>query len=136
MPHLSHNTISDKKKKELENRMVSLLSTTSTRTRKRVLAELLTRTEKLMMAKRLTLIYLVSKDIPTHTISRTLKMSSSTVAHFEQKIERGMYKKTIIWLKQHDIENKFFELVGDLLTIPFNDKGKPMGIGRFIDEKL
>ena len=136
MPHLSSNKISESVEKNIEKRMLLLLSAAGTNSRKKVFSELLTKVEKIMIAKRLTLIYFISKKVPTHTISKMLKMSPSTVARFELSVDEGRYRQTIIWLKQNNVENQFLKLLSDLMAIPFNDNGKPMSLGRFIDEKL
>ena len=109
---------------------------TSSKRRELVFGELFTETEQLMISKRLMLIYLIKQNVPTHKISAALKMSPSTVARFEVRVAKGLFSNTAIWLKHHKVENQILSLLGDLLTIPFENKGKPMSLGRYIDEKL
>lgn len=44
--------------------------------------DLFSRTEQLMIAKRIAIFYLLIKEIDQYTISKTLKVSSSTIAKF------------------------------------------------------
>jgi uncharacterized protein YerC len=59
---------------------------------KYVVSELFTRTEKIMLAKRLTSILLLDKGIPQHVISTQLHMSPSTIAKTALKIEKEKYR--------------------------------------------
>ena len=136
MPHLSKQKISVKTKKKLDRYVLDYLKATGTKSREQIYLELFTATERLMISKRLMLIYLIDRGVPTHKISNVLKMSPSTVARFEVKIDRGLFRKTTGWLRNHRIENQVVRLLADLLAIPFNNKMKPMSLGKYIDEKL
>ena len=52
---------------------------------------LLTKTEKIMLAKRLTVILLLDKGLPQHVISDELKVSISTVTRMSIGIDKGRY---------------------------------------------
>ncbi len=57
--------------------------------------ELFTKTEKLMIAKRLAIIYLISQKESLYAIEQTLKVSPSTVARMSYKYEKGNYKELV-----------------------------------------
>jgi len=48
----------------------------------RIISELLSPTEQIMVAKRVAILYLLQKNIDCRTISRVLKVSSTTISKF------------------------------------------------------
>jgi len=62
---------------------------------KNVFYEFFTPTERIMFAKRLAVIALLSKEASTLTISEALSMSPSTVDKMRIKYEHGDYEKII-----------------------------------------
>lgn len=132
MPHISKHAIAENVIRELEERVIAVISDTGSKTRNRIFKEILTKTERLMIAKRLAMIYLVQKDTATHTISEMLKVSPSTVARFEDKLERKHFTHTASWVKNHTAMNKVLKLIFDLAAIPFEAQKK--SLGRMMDE--
>ncbi len=132
MPHVSKHAIAEKVLHELENRITAVLSDTGLKARNKIFKEILTRTERLMIAKRLTMIYLIQKGIPTHTVGEMLKVSPSTVARFENALEQGHFSHTASWVKNHTAMNKVLKLIFDLAAIPFEAQKK--SLGQMIDE--
>ena len=57
--------------------------------------ELITKTEKIMLAKRLAIILMLSKEIPQHRIVKALKVSPSTVAKMSLHLEIGKYQSVL-----------------------------------------
>ncbi|HEY4513607.1 MAG TPA: Trp family transcriptional regulator [Candidatus Paceibacterota bacterium] len=102
MPHVS----SKKLKKENLNKLYSQFSKAfeqSVRNSKTkfFLGELLTKTEKIMFAKRFAVVYLLSKDVPLSYIAESLGMSYSTIFRMSLKHDIGKYYSLI-----GSIENK------------------------------
>jgi len=62
----------------------------------KVVDELLTPTEKIMVAKRIACLYLVSKKIPPTIISDSIKLSSSTIGHYYYLYEHSAIIKEFI----------------------------------------
>jgi len=56
-----------------------------------IITNLFTYTEKIMLAKRLTVILLLDKGLPQHVISDELKVSISTVTRMSIGIDKGRY---------------------------------------------
>jgi len=78
MPHLSSRKLSETKEKALKGRLVEMLRLFDRdRSVSYALKELLTHTESVMLAKRLGVVYLISKDKSTLDICETLNVSSS-----------------------------------------------------------
>ena len=119
MPHVSSKLLSSTKLAELDKRLFDAFANTSTRTRKQLYGELLTKTERIMLAKRLEMMLLISKGVSTHTISRVLCVSPSTVARFELAVSSGKFKQTENWLKRQKFSSRILQLLYELAAVPF-----------------
>ena len=98
------------------------LSETSIKTRQRIFRELFTKTERLMIGKRLSLLFLLSQDKSTLAISEALKMSPSTVARFELLVSNGVFKSTCVWLRQDKIRSTFIKILAPFFELTFKRK--------------
>jgi Trp operon repressor len=132
MPHLSRRTVSKKVEEALQKRIVSFINNTSAKTRREIFSELLTSTERLMLAKRLAIIHLLSKDETPYKISCDLRISASTVFRYASMVELGKFSKTTRWLGRDSAVTKILDLLADLAAIPFDARHK--SLGKFIDE--
>ena len=132
MPHISKQFVEEKVIKKLDERVIAFLSDTGSKTRNKIFKEILTKTERTMIAKRLTMIYLIQKGIATHKISNVLKVSPSTVARFENKLDQKHFVHTALWVKNHTAMNKILKLIFDLAVIPFDAQKK--SFGQMLDE--
>jgi len=133
MPHISRHKVSGKVLATLEKELFSFLQDSGSK-RKKIFREILTHTERLMLTKRLALILLIGRGLPTHDISERLRMSPSTVARFGHAYERGDFTHTRSWMQRGGKIKRALELVGDLLMLPAQVQTK--SLGRFIDETL
>ena len=59
------------------------------------LGALFTKTEKVMLAKRLAIIVMLDYKESIYAIERSLKVSPSTVARFSLQYERGVYRELL-----------------------------------------
>lgn len=135
MPHVSKHKIDEEVRQELEKHIVSFLSDTTASTRRSLFKEILTRTERLMIAKRLAIVFLLQEEVATHTISRRLRVSSSTVARLEEKVERGEYAEIRKWMGNKK-NHAFRKVLVDLLILPFEAQYKSLNqlIGEDIEK--
>ena len=105
MPHISSKKL---KKEHLEKLYrefgIALEKSAKKSWIKFFLNDFLTRTEKIMLAKRFAVIYLLSKDLPTSYISNALCMSPATIARMSLKYEIGKYSSLLKTIK-NDNEN-------------------------------
>jgi Trp operon repressor len=124
MPYLSKKKLSENAKAELERQMFSVIAETGTRSRLAIFSELLTPTEKLVLAKRLGIILLLNKKIPFYKICTYLNVSPSTVARFENKLEKNGYRHTSKWVKRNELETKFISIIETLTSSAFGKRGK------------
>jgi len=116
MPHVSKRKIDAKFSEKLFKKLLSVLGKAQDKKYlSSVITELFTETEKIMLAKRLAIILLLSNNIPQHKIVDILKVSPTTVAKASLQIEIGKYN-TILKISQReklDLE----KIVWNILTI-------------------
>ena len=92
MPHIS----SKKLKKETLNRLYNefgkaLEKSVQKSGTKFFIGDLLTKTEKIMLAKRFAIIYLLSQEIPVSYIAESLGVSYPTLSRMSLKYDIGKY---------------------------------------------
>src|SRR3989344_4214674 len=93
MPHISSKRLKEEEEKLLKSRLVKVFRIIGKdRNVSYSLAEILTHTEMIMLAKRLGIIFFVYKEMSTLDISEALKVSTSTVQIIEKKFDRGGYQ--------------------------------------------
>lgn len=108
MPHLSQKKLDKETKKVLEEATVFLFSHSSFPETQKLFETLLTKTEQLMIAKRIGAAFLLKESTPEIQISNSLKLSRETVSRFalimqtqpEQNWE-FIFKKLEEWQKFH-----------------------------------
>lgn len=117
MSQISRRNIDQKKSTRINELLFDLLLTMSDKQEvDRVLDEILTPTEKIMIAKRVTCFYLLIKKVPTHEIGDTLKLSTSTITYFKHFLERSLILKEYLTNKlnneklKHLFEDIFVEI--------------------------
>lgn len=87
--------------------------------------ELFTKTEKVMIAKRLQLLFFLQDGIPPYRIARKLHISPSTVARFQHAYIRGDFVHTTTWLSRAKLPSKVLRLFSDILEIHFGNLPSP-----------
>jgi len=96
MPHVSKKLLKKENfvriHKQLFKSITKLVSSGKTDA---ILGELLTKTEKLMFAKRLSIIFMIHRGESLYAIEQILKVSPSTVARIKLAYELGAYRKLI-----------------------------------------
>ena len=104
MPHISSKKLKKENLQRLYDEFSAALQKSAQRSWiKLFLNGFLTRTEKIMLAKRFAVIYLLSKDIPVSYIAEALHMSPATISRMSLKYEIGKYSSL---LKTIQRENK------------------------------
>lgn len=126
MPHISKHAVSEKTKVDLEKILVSLLQHTDANSRKRIFREILTSTERLMLAKRLSIIFLIRKGLSIYIISKRLRVSPSTVARFERALEKGVYRYSEKWVSTAKEKNIFVKILSGFFSLPFDIRRKSL----------
>lgn len=117
MPHVSAKRLKEEEERILRSKLVEVFKVIGKdKSVSYSLGELLTHTEMIMLAKRLGMIYLVYKEVPTLDIADALKVSTSTVQRIEKRFDRGGY---------HNLRRAFGKLENSLENmLKLMSKGK------------
>jgi len=113
MAQISKRSIDQKKLTRINELLFDLfLTMTDKQEVDSVLNELLTSTEKTMIAKRVACFYLLIKKVPIHEIEDTLKLSSSTIAYFKHFLDRSLTIKKYLSnkLKNEKVKHLFEDI--------------------------
>ena len=104
MPHISSKKLKKEYLQKLYNEFSLALEKSARKSWVKIfLNDFLTRTEKIMLAKRFAVIYLLSKDVPTSYIAEALYMSPATISRMSLKYDIGKYSSLLKAIKD---ENK------------------------------
>ena len=132
MPHISQKKLDKKTRSDLEKHLYTLFRDTGSQTRIRVLEELLTETEVIMLAKRIGMLLLIKKGISSYKISDLLGVSASTVKRFERGAEFDKYKHTTDWVWKNSKEGALDAFLESLVALAFT--GKTRSFKKTMDE--
>ncbi len=114
MPHVSRRKLEEKLLGEMHERLITVLADLSARGEMGdFLSDLLTATEKVMLAKRLAIVLMLDKGYPFQIISRALKVSEATVSVMRERIDRGGRGFDLV-LKKLKREQKIDRILGIL----------------------
>ena len=103
MPHISSKKLKKEHLQKLYNEFSIALEKSAKKSWARLfLNDFLTRTEKIMLAKRFAVIYLLSKDLPASYISESLYMSPATISRMSLKYGIGKYSSLLKTIKNEE----------------------------------
>ena len=101
MPHISSKKLKKEHLQKLYNEFSSALEKSAKKSWiKFFLGDFLTHTEKIMLAKRFAVIYLLSKEIPISYIAESLGMSYATIFRMSLKYDTGKYSSLLLAIEQ------------------------------------
>jgi uncharacterized protein YerC len=101
MPHISKKFLQKEKYLEIHKQFYKILGELSrTGNSKLVFDELFTKTEKLMLAKRLAIVLLLDQKESIYAIENALKVSPSTVARISLDYEQGKFTTLVKEIKK------------------------------------
>src|SRR3989338_1007576 len=105
MPHVSGKKL----KKEVLNKLYREFGQAFEKSARRskaglFLGDILTKTEKVMLAKRFAVIYLLSQEVPTSYIAESLGMSYSTIFRMSLKYDIGKYASLIRAIEKEKVD--------------------------------
>lgn len=132
MPHISKNKLAKETLGDLEDIFLKLIQDSGRLSRIKIFRELLTKTERMMMAKRLGIILLLKKGMSTYDISRILKVSPSTVTRFEFAIENNVYRSSSEWLKKFTKAGRVEKMIATLFELALN--GRKRSFSKMVDD--
>lgn len=128
MPHVSHKKLNKKIYKKIGNQFVEfVLELRSSKDTKNFLTNLLTRTERIMLAKRLAVICMLIRGYSFEVIQQILQVSPSTVDRFWKIIQQYPNSFSLIRSRiemKSKLKFGFWKVLGDLLEkLLFIEKG-------------
>lgn len=131
MPHISRQFLKGDKEQVLIEALVDTLSAKASPViRKKIIREMLTGTERLMLAKRLAIICMLGEGVPFEDISTKLKVSSSTVSRLWAAMQKGAFQETIRATKNSKT-SRLVEFLEFVLSAP---RSRHTSRWKFIDE--
>ena len=115
MPHISNKKLDDKHFNKIYDQLITVFDTAGTSRKSDLfLKEFLTHTEKIMLAKRLAVIYLLYQGVSKPYISYILLLSPSTVDRISLKYQSGRYPYLSSLLKKNG--RTAFEVFEEVIT--------------------
>ncbi len=104
MPHISSKKLSRENLDRLYREFANALQKSEKKSQMAFfLNDFLTHTEKIMLAKRFAVIYLLYQDVPASYISESLHMSPATIARMSVRYENGKYSSLLKAVKDQNI---------------------------------
>jgi uncharacterized protein YerC len=112
MVHISKDKLDDVLRNKLFNELVHFIAPKSKASAENILGDLLTKTEKVMLAKRLAAIFMISEKVSLYKTATRLKLSTSTVKRMYTSYSFGEYDRLLGELNRRKVEKeKFWELI-------------------------
>ena len=124
MPHVSGRKLKKEIEDKLENHLISLIRDSGSANRVRIFKELLTKTERLMIAKRIGALFLLKKGIFFYKVSDVLQISSSTAARFERDLDLNKYRHTGEWVWRKTRAGRYATFMESLIKLAFTGRTK------------
>ncbi len=132
MPHISKKKLGKKIEDTLERHMLSLVRDSASNSRVRIFEELLTKTERIMLAKRIGALFLLKKGLSLYRVSDILQISPSTAARFQRDLESNKYRHAAEWLWRKTEKGKFETFLESLVRLAFTGRAK--SFKKFVEE--
>ena len=102
MTHISRKKIKKEIADELSDQFLTFLSLTRTKQDARILArELLSQTERVMLAKRLAVVILLLRGYTFEQIEESLGVTRQTVVRLWRETKNGRYEKIMRYARKH-----------------------------------
>ena len=124
-------------RKEIEKRIFEIFLNSLARVRHKEIVEdfindLLSPVEKMMLAKRLSIAYLLKKGYDQRSISKLLKVSLSTVNRVSLRLQLGGkgYERVFMDIERDEKSNDFWQKLDDFINDIVPPKGRNWSIVR------
>jgi|SRR3989344_3112243 len=110
MPHISQRKLKKHTFIKISNQLINVIAKQNSHDTKLLLKELLTPTEKIMLAKRLALIFMIAHNYPFRKMGRELKISPSTIARFWKMEKQNSFTNILLLQKNKSGKGFWTEL--------------------------
>lgn len=113
MPHVSKRFLEHKQFLQIHKGLFKTITKLSHSGKASLgLGELFTKTEKIMLAKRLAIIFMLDRKESVYAIEQVLKVSPSTVVRISLQYEKGAYQKLLNEVRE---QNSFWTLLEKII---------------------
>jgi len=137
MPHISRKRVKKNIFKRMTNEFINTISGLKTRDDiSGFLRELLTPTERVMLAKRLAIIMMLKRGYSFRAIEKALKVSPSTSSRFWKMTKTQPFDVIMKGIKTKEEKKKFWEEIERLLRmgLPPRGRGRWTNVMRMLDK--
>jgi uncharacterized protein YerC len=118
MTNVSKNPLTKDQEERLFAQLGVLFGKKTTGQAQQIFSELLGTEEKIMLAKRLAIIIMLSRQQTIYFISNTLHVSSSTVGRIQECMEQGQFNNILLTFKKPTPAIKtIIESIDDILHL-------------------
>ena len=111
MPHVSKKKLSDKQLYTLNKNFSHWLDTLSKANTSVAVKSLLTDTEQIMLAKRLSIVFLLNDGLSVYKVSKMCSVTIPTVQRINMDIEKGRFSDLIAFWKKKKQRDEMWELI-------------------------
>lgn len=115
MVRVSRNRLGQKELDKLFDQLNHTVGKLSQRQSEQFLTDLLGQEEKIVLAKRLAAIVMLTEGQSLYKVSETLKISTSTARNFQLKLQTGRYQRLLSVIQKNKIH--YLELLDTLDSI-------------------
>lgn len=122
MPHVSKNKLDQKTLYQISERLFSAIKHLKhEREVSQFFNDLLTKTERIMLAKRLAIVVMLEAHYPFKIISKALRVSEATVSNMRDRFDRGGdgYRLVFRRLEREKFWRDFFKSIEKILQPDF-----------------
>lgn len=137
MPHVSKNKLDQKTLYQISERLFSAVKHLKHESEvSQFFSDLLTKTERIMLAKRLAIVVMLESNYPFKVISRALKVSEATISNMRDRFDRGGdgYRLVLGRFKREKFWKDFFKSIEKILQPdflpPITGKGRWRNLNR------
>ena len=127
MPHISSKKISQEMSNRIMHRLYgTFVSLTTVSRAADFTTDFFSQTERLMFAKRLTAVFMISEGVSSYRISKILSMSHSSILRLERIIDRGGFASLVVTMQKPKVREMFWDDIERLarLGLPRRGSGK------------
>ena len=122
MPHVSKNKLDQATIYKISDKLFKVISRLKHEKEvSQFFSDLLTKTERVMLAKRLAVVIMLESNYPFRIISQALKVSESTISAMKDRFDRGGdgYRLVIKRLEKEKFWKDFFKSIEKILQPDF-----------------
>jgi hypothetical protein len=125
MPHVSKKKLSDKQQFTLDKNFSNWLDTLSKSNTSIAVRSLLTDTERIMLAKRLSIIFLIGDGLSSYKISKMCSVTIQTVQRLQVDLESGRFDDLVKLWDKKKARDEMWKLIET-----FSRMGLPSYVGK------